>query len=120
MGDDAILPQRPLDLSTDFATLGGFMRAELYSNGVVSIPETMMLALAPGSSLRITAHRVDADGSVSAPGGNLRFASVLTAGVDNSALLRAGVNVAAAVHARRARAVEQRAVVADAYLPRRR
>ena len=76
VGDDAILPQRPLELSTDFATLGGFTRTELYSNGVVSIPETMMLALAPGSSLRITAHRVDAGGSISAPGGSLRFASV--------------------------------------------
>jgi filamentous hemagglutinin len=91
--DDAILPQRPLELSTDFATLGGFTRTELYSNGVVDIPESMMLVLAPGSSLRITAHRVDVAGSISAPGGSLRMTSVLTAGVDNTALPRAGINV---------------------------
>jgi hypothetical protein len=93
VGDDATLPQRAFDLPTDFATLGGFTRAELYSNGVVHIPESMMLVLAPGSSLRITAHRVDAGGSIAAPGGSLRFASVDTIGVDDSVLPRAGVSL---------------------------
>ena len=96
VGDDASLPQRPLELSTDFATLGGFTRAELYSNGLVSLPESMMLVLAPGSSLRITAHRVEADGGIVAPGGSLRFASVETIGVDNSVQPRAGVSIGTA------------------------
>ncbi|MEO8019349.1 MAG: filamentous hemagglutinin family protein [Pseudomonadota bacterium] len=96
VGDDATLPQRPLELSTDFATLGGFTRAELYSNGVVNLPESMMLVMAPGSSLRITARRVEANGGVSSPGGSLRFASVETVGVDNSVLPRAGVSVGTA------------------------
>ncbi len=94
--DDATLPQRPLEMSIDFATLGGFTRAELYSNGLVNLSETMMLAMAPGSSLRITARRVEANGSVSAPGGSLHFAAVETIGVDNSVLPRAGVSIGTA------------------------
>ena len=94
VGDHASLPQRPLELSTSFATLGGFSRAELYSNGVVNIPESMMLVMAPGSSLRISARRVETGGSITAQGGALRFSSVETIGVDGSALPRAGVVVA--------------------------
>lgn len=93
VGDDAILPRRPLDLAPDFATQGGFTRTELYSNGVVHIPESLMLVLAPGSSLRITAHRVEANGSIATAGGSLRFAAVETPGIDGSVLPRAGVAV---------------------------
>lgn len=91
VGDTGSLPRRPLDLSPDFMTLGGFTRTELYSNGVVTIPESVQLALAPGSSLRITAHRIESHGDISAPAGSVRFASVLTAGIDNAVLPRAGV-----------------------------
>jgi filamentous hemagglutinin len=93
IADDGSLPQRPLDLTPTFATAGGFTRIDLFSNGVVHVPESMMLALAPGSALRITAHRVEMQGSVTAAGGSVRLASAFTTGVDGAALPRAGVVV---------------------------
>jgi len=92
--DDAALPgPRPLDLPVDFLTEGGFTRAEIFSNGVVTLPESTPLTLLPGSSIRIAAHRIDVRSDITALGGEITFGAEQTVGIGGLNLPRAGIDI---------------------------
>ncbi len=65
------------ELSTRHFDEGGFSRAQLYSNGVISIGPETTLNLAAGSTLKMQAEVVDVAGNISAPGGEIVARSVL-------------------------------------------
>ena len=69
--DDA--PTGTLRLPVDFLTSGGFTRTQLIATTDVQLPAGLPLSLAAGSSLSMTAARVDVDSSITAPGGTLAF-----------------------------------------------
>jgi len=69
-----------LALPTTFLTSGGFTRTGIYSNGSVTLPAGLPLALAAGSSLGVQAQRIDLGSNITDPGGALSFGAVRTVG----------------------------------------
>src|SRR5262249_51644092 len=86
--DNSALPDgMPLTLPTAYAESGGFTRTELYSNGFVTLQADAPLDLLPGSSVRITAQRVDVKSDISAPGGSIELTATDTSGIGGAPAL---------------------------------
>jgi filamentous hemagglutinin family protein len=94
VADGASLPgPRTLELPVDLLTQGGFTRTEIYSNGNVALPTDTPLNLTAGSSLSITANRVDILSDITAASGTIKVTADQTAGVPGLTLSRPGVHV---------------------------
>jgi len=98
VGDTGTLPQSlVLGLPVDFMRTGGFTRTEIYSNGVVTLPQSTPLNLYAGASLRVVAHGVDINSDISTTGGSINLSSEFTAGIGDVDLPRPGVRIAQGV-----------------------
>lgn len=94
VADNAVLPgPQILELPTSYLTSSGFTSTHIYSNSDVTLPPSLPLALRPGSTLSITAARIDLSSSITDPGGILSFQNVLNVGSDGSPPVRPGVYV---------------------------
>lgn len=93
----ALLAPRTFELPTDYLTTGGFRRTEIYSNGTVTLDLAAPLHLLPGSSMLLSAQRVDLLSSIVAPSGSIRVSSEWTQGIADAALSQAGITVGAGV-----------------------
>ncbi len=97
VSSDAQLPgPRLLELPTDFLSQG-FTSTAIYSNGDITVPESLALNLVPGSSLTLQGHGVQVDSNITAPGGKIQLTSTATRPDALIDTLRPYVHVGAAV-----------------------
>jgi filamentous hemagglutinin family protein len=94
VADDASLPgPLTLDLPASYLTGSGFTSTNIYSNYGVTLPGNTPLVLPGGSTLNITAARVDILSSITDPGGSLQFQNVFTLGSAATTGARPGVYI---------------------------
>ncbi len=83
--DDASLPNPlVLQLPVGFMTNGGFTGVQITSNQRIIVPENTPLNIQPGGSLSLTAPRIDASSSVSAPSGHISLTTLNSDLADSS------------------------------------
>ena len=70
--------QLTLDLPIAYLSAGGFTRTAIYSNQSITLPADLPLTMAPGSSMVLSAPRIEIDSSITAAGGSLQFATADT------------------------------------------
>jgi filamentous hemagglutinin len=81
VADDASLPgPLTLDLPVSYLTTSGFTSTNIYSNYGVTLPVNTPLVLPGGSTLAVTAARVDILSGITDPGGSLQFQNVANVG----------------------------------------
>jgi len=83
VADGTPLPLQSLQLPVAYLTSDGFSTTQIYSNTSVTLPAGLPLTLPAGASLLVDAPRVDVDSNITALGGSLSFASVLTIDTQN-------------------------------------
>jgi len=83
VADGTPLPLQSLQLPVSYLTSDGFSNTQIYSNTSVSLPAGLPLQLPAGASLSLNAPRVDVDSNITALGGSLSFASVLSVDTQN-------------------------------------
>lgn len=83
--DPAVTPVDTVNLSTSQLSQAGFGSVTVASDGVVTLPEHVVLNVQPGGSVTIKAEQIKVDGRISAPGGSIALATkVNTSGHGNS------------------------------------
>jgi filamentous hemagglutinin len=92
VSDDAALPNERLDLPVAFLA-NGFMTTNIYSNGSVTVPQGVPLALAPGGSLNISAPRIDILSDVTAVDGLVQLKTTINSGPIDPTINRAGIRL---------------------------
>jgi len=83
VSDDASISGLTLELPTSYLTTSGFTSTQIYSNYDVMLPANTPLALPAGSTLSVTAARVDVLSSITDSGGTLNFQNAFNLGTVN-------------------------------------